>query len=45
MRLLNETKAQIAILDIEMPRLNGIEAAQALQKMRFPAAIVFLNYA
>src|SRR5882724_5937583 len=43
MRLLLELKPKIAVVDIDMPRLNGLELARALRKMELPVATIFLT--
>jgi DNA-binding NarL/FixJ family response regulator len=43
MRLLADAKPRIVVVDIDMPRLNGLEMARALQKMNFPVTVVFLT--
>lgn len=40
-RLATELQPQLVLLDIRMPGVDGIEAAQHLQKMTVPPAIVF----
>lgn len=42
-RAVSEQRPDVAILDIAMPGLNGIEAAQRLVQMRSPAKIIFLT--
>ncbi len=41
LNLANEYQPDIALLDIRMPMMDGIEAAQHLQKMTKPPAIIF----
>lgn len=41
LHLNNENQADIVLLDIRMPGMDGIEAAQHLQKMEKPPAIIF----
>lgn len=43
LRLIADLKPAIAVVDIEMPRLNGLEVARALQKMGSPVALLFLT--
>src|SRR5215831_18030919 len=43
MRLVVELKPQIAIVDIDMPRCNGLEMMRALKKMNFGMATIFLT--
>jgi DNA-binding NarL/FixJ family response regulator len=38
-----ELKPAIAIVDIDMPRLNGLEMVRALQKLKLPVTVVFLT--
>ncbi len=39
--LVEELRANIVLLDIRMPQMDGIEAAAHLQKMQAPPAIIF----
>lgn len=41
LNLANDYQPDIVLLDIRMPRMDGIEAAQHLQKMDCPPAIIF----
>ena len=41
LNLVNEHQPDIVLLDIRMPSMDGIEAAQHLQKMSKPPAIIF----
>src|SRR6478736_2343414 len=43
LRLMAVLKPDIAIVDIDMPRLNGLEMMRAMRKMKNPAATVFLT--
>lgn len=43
LRLIQELKPGIAVLDIDMPRLNGLELVRVLRRMEVPVAIVFLT--
>ena len=43
LKIYEEEKIQIAILDIEMPGINGIEAAQRIRETARTAASVFLT--
>ena len=43
LRLMAVLKPDIAIVDIDMPRLNGLEMMLAMRKMKNPAATVFLT--
>jgi DNA-binding NarL/FixJ family response regulator len=38
-----ELKPGIAVVDIDMPRLNGLEMVRALQKMKLPVTVIFLT--
>lgn len=38
-----ERECQIALLDIEMPGINGLEAAEQIRKQDFDASIIFLT--
>lgn len=42
-RLFREKSAQIAILDIAMPGMNGVEAAEEIRRMDQDCSIVFLT--
>ncbi len=41
--LIEKLKPEIAVLDIDMPRLDGFGAVRELQKRRLPVKIVFLT--
>jgi len=43
MRLVVELKPRIAVVDIDMPRLNGLEMARALRRMDLPVSILLLT--
>lgn len=43
LKIYNEKQIQIAILDIEMPGLNGIEAAEAIRRSDMECCIIFLT--
>ena len=43
LRVYEEEKSQIAILDIEMPGINGIEAAQKIREQDGDCCIIFLT--
>lgn len=43
MRMIADLKPGIAVVDIDMPRLNGLEMVRALQKMKSPVTTVFLT--
>lgn len=43
LRIYEEEKIQIAILDIEMPGINGIEAAQKIREVDKDCCIIFLT--
>src|SRR3954466_8335591 len=43
LRLLLESKPGIAVIDIDMPRLNGLEMVRAIRKMELPLATIFLT--
>lgn len=43
LRVYEEEKIQIAILDIEMPGINGIEAAQKIREKDKECCIIFLT--
>lgn len=43
LKLYEEEKIQIAILDIEMPGMNGIEAAEEIRKQDKRCSIIFLT--
>ena len=36
-------KPQIAILDIDMPRLNGLETIRAIRELPFPVKVIILT--
>ncbi len=41
--MIQQTNPDIAILDIHMPKLNGIELARTIQSERFPTAVIILT--
>ncbi len=41
LELLSSRPADVALLDIRMPEMDGIEAAQHLQKLEHPPAVIF----
>jgi DNA-binding NarL/FixJ family response regulator len=43
LQLAGELKPDIVIVDIDMPRLNGLEVMRALQKSRSPAIVMVLT--
>jgi DNA-binding NarL/FixJ family response regulator len=43
MRLVTSLKPQIAIVDIDMPRLNGLEMLRALRQLPFPVRAIILT--
>ncbi len=43
MRMIAELKPGIAVVDIDMPRLSGLEMVRALQKIKSPVTTVFLT--
>jgi DNA-binding NarL/FixJ family response regulator len=43
MRMIVDLKPDIAVVDIDMPRLNGLELVRALRKIDIPVATVFLT--
>lgn len=43
MRLVLELKPRVAVVDIDMPRLSGLELVRALRRMELPVATLFLT--
>jgi DNA-binding NarL/FixJ family response regulator len=43
MRMIADLKPSIAVVDIDMPRLNGLEMARALQRLNTPVTTIFLT--
>jgi len=43
LRMISELKPDIAIVDIDMPRLNGLKMVRTVQEMNLPVAVVFLT--
>jgi DNA-binding NarL/FixJ family response regulator len=43
MRLVTSLKPQIAVVDIDMPRLNGLEMLRALRQLAFPVKTIILT--
>ncbi len=42
-RLIEELQPQVAVLDHDMPNLNGLQVAQAVRRQKFPVALVMLT--
>ena len=42
-KLIEELKPEIAVIDVDMPKLDGFGVARELQKLRLPTKIVFLT--
>jgi DNA-binding NarL/FixJ family response regulator len=43
LRLAADLRPAIAVVDIDMPRLNGLETVRALQKLKLPVSVIFLT--
>ena len=43
LRMVTEAKPDIAVIDIDMPRLNGLEMVRAIRKMELTVTMVFLT--
>lgn len=43
LRMVLESKPRIAVIDIDMPRLNGLEMVRAIRKMELPVLTIFLT--
>lgn len=43
LRMITDLKPNIAVVDIDMPRLNGLEMVRALQKTKSPVTTIFLT--
>lgn len=43
LRMIAELRPSIAVVDIDMPRLSGLEMVRTLQKMKSPVTTVFLT--
>jgi DNA-binding NarL/FixJ family response regulator len=41
--LITQSRPDVAILDIEMPKMNGFEVASAISERRMPVEVVFLT--
>lgn len=43
LRLIEELKPQVAVLDHDMPKMNGLQVAQAVRRQKLPSALVMLT--
>ncbi|HEY1660834.1 MAG TPA: response regulator transcription factor [Verrucomicrobiae bacterium] len=43
LRQISSLKPEVVILDIDMPRLNGLETIRAIRQMAFPAKVIVLT--
>jgi DNA-binding NarL/FixJ family response regulator len=43
LRMVLESKPDVALIDIDMPRLNGLEMVRAIRKLELPVVTVFLT--
>ena len=43
LRLIQESKPAVAVLDIEMPQLGGLEVAAEVQQRRLPVELIFIT--
>lgn len=43
LKLIKELRPEVAVLDIDMPRLNGFELAKELARLNLPVEVVFLT--
>ncbi|MFA6470069.1 MAG: response regulator transcription factor [Bacteroidota bacterium] len=43
LQLIEQHKPEIALLDIDMPKLNGLEVAEAVRKRKLPVRIIILT--
>src|SRR5262245_13359927 len=43
LRFIQELQPAVAVLDIEMPRLSGLEVAAEIQKARLPVELIFIT--
>jgi DNA-binding NarL/FixJ family response regulator len=43
LRMVLEAKPKIAVIDIDMPRLNGLELVRAIRKLELPVIAIFLT--
>jgi len=43
LRLVLVTKPKIAVIDVDMPRLNGLEMVRALRRLELPVVTIFLT--
>ena len=43
LRMILESKPSIAVIDIDMPRLNGLEMVREMRKLELPVVAVFLT--
>ena len=43
LRMVNELKPDVAVVDIDMPHLNGLEMLRALQRLKAPLSVLVLT--
>jgi DNA-binding NarL/FixJ family response regulator len=43
LQLAEELRPKVAVLDIDMPRLNGLEVVREFRRKNFPIAVVFIS--
>lgn len=43
LRAVTEHEPSLAILDVSMPKMSGIEVAQELKKLKLPTRIIFIS--
>ena len=43
LKLIEQLKPQIAVLDIAMPKLSGLQVARMLQKSKSPVSVIFIT--
>ena len=43
LKLIEQLKPQVAVLDIAMPKISGLQVARTLQKLKLPVSVIFIT--